>query len=313
MKVVFIGEIIRTPDAPDHQGIVQGIQQMKWEYLILDPILERPDDIVRKCNEFNPDLVIHGNTDSLVLGIIPKIRARQVFFMGDYRPSKEQYQQWDTWVHNSRGLSAIFISNYDQIDMWKEAFNIPVFFWPHGCYVLDKPIYDKRFEHDMVFIGQMNNTAPYNERREFILALNEEIKKQLKTEITFYNGDGTEGRNSVWRDMPAIYHSAKVVLDISHFWNVEGYASGRYWYSSGLGGCALTKRFPRCEEFYPTGTKVYFDSIPECIEKLNDLLSNKFLRISIKSAAFEHNKMYHSYKKRFQKMILFMIPIVKGV
>lgn len=294
MRIVYVGELDRTPYAPDHMGIRQGFEELKLDYLIVDPILNTPDTVVRLVNEFAPDLVIHGNTDSLSLGIIPRINARQVFFMGDFRPDG-YYEHWDKWIENSRGLSAILLSNREQLDMWSKAFGVPAFFWPHGSYVPEVLEKDEQWKDKIVFIGSFHDHPPFQERANFIKQLAEHVP------ITFVNGDGVDGRNKVWLDMPKIYHSAKFVLDISHFWGVPGYASGRYWYAAGLGGCSLTKRFPGCEDFYlDKQHKFYFDTIDEAIELVNTITEEE--REQVKQQAYLWNKANHRYAVRFQEL-----------
>jgi len=137
MRIVYVGELIRTPDAPDHRGIIQGFEMLGLDYLIVDPVLF-PDKVVEECNNFKADLIIHGNTDSLDQNWISRIKSRQVFFMGDYQPDKAHYQNWNRWVENSKGIEAIFLSNKKQLKMWEEDFKIPTYFWPHGCYVPER-------------------------------------------------------------------------------------------------------------------------------------------------------------------------------
>lgn len=302
-RIIYVGELIRTPDAYDHRGIIQGLTWLKEdkiidEFKIVDPILNGREEIIRQCNEFEPDLIIHGNTDSLSNGTIPFINGFQVFFMGDCRT--DGYQFWNEWVENGRGfLKHIFISNYDQLSMWNHAFDCPASFWPHGCYVPDRLENDPKFAFDVVFIGTMNTDPPFNARVELI----REIERLLPVPISFINGSGVEGRNKIWRDMAKIYHSSKIVLDISHFWHLDGYASGRYWYSAGLGGCCVTKRFPRCEEFYKDKIhKLYFDEPREAVEIIKTYLQRLEGRELIKMNAYEHNKLFHNYKVRFKQM-----------
>ena len=99
--------------------------------------------------------------------------------------------------------------------------------------------------------------------------------------------------------MAAIYHSSDCCLDISHFWDIDGYASGRYFYTGGFGACSITKRFPGCEELYPEGTKIYFNEADEAVEKIKYYQTHKKEREKVKLVAFEHNKKYHSFQNRF--------------
>ncbi len=293
-KLVYVGELTRTPDAFDHRGIKQGLEWLGIDYLVVDPVLLSPAEIINKCNNFGADLIVHGNTDSLDNGTIPEIKGKQVFFLGDCRT--DDYP-WDRWGQNKGYLDHVFISNRDQLKIWSEKFDCHASFWTHGCYVPDKLEYDKDFAHEVVFIGTHHDHYPYHVRRDFIKLI------ESKIPIRHITGSGVEGRNEIWRQMPKIYHSSKFVLDVSHFWDLKGYASGRYWYSAGLGGCALTKRFPDCEEFYKDKIhKLYFDSPEEAafLYKHYSKYPDEIQRI--KQSAYEWNKKYHNYKVRFKTM-----------
>ena len=301
-RLVFCGELIRTPDAYDHKGILQSLEWLKNDgiiddYAIVDPILNYANEVVRQINAVNPDLVVHGNTDSLSSKIIPHVDARQVFFMGDFRPTLEEYQpHWDRWIENSKGLSMLLLSNKSQLGMWQDAFGIPAKFWPHGCFVPDSLEYDPKQEKDLVFIGSHNWSGSLQKRAELIKT----IEGMSPVKISHVNGDGTEGRNRVWRDMAKLYHSSKMVLDISHYWDVDSYASGRFWYSAGLGACSITKRFPNCEDFYKDKEhKAYFDTPEEAVELIEHYLSRPKERQAMKLRAYEKNKKDHNYRKRF--------------
>lgn len=293
MKVIYCGELARTPDAPDHKGIIQGLTWLGLDWKIVDPVLF-PDKVIEECNNFNADLIIHGNTDSLDHDWIPHIKGRQVFFLGDFQPSKQDYHNWETWKQNSRGIEAIFLSNREQIDLWSSEFGVPTFFWPHGCYVPDYLEYDNNFDRGLIFIGSRVDSPHYRNRIEIL-----EKIQSLTPDFNWITENSVEGRNRIWREMPKLYHSSKAVLDISHYWNVDGYASGRYWYSAGLGGCCISKRFPGCEEFYPKGTKWYFDTPEEAVELYQWLAKHHNIRIATKRKAYEHNKQFHNYKIRF--------------
>lgn len=305
MKICYVGELARTPDAPDHKGIIQGLTWLKEEgaikdFKIVDPILNNRNEVVRQCNEYGADLVVHGNTDSLTLGIIPEIKAGdQVFFMGDLRLNKEYYHQWSKWIEGSKGLSHLLLSNRTQLEMWSKDFGIPASFWPHGCYVPDQMVFDEAFDKGVVFIGSMIPEYPFNHRIELI----KKIQEKLSVPLTLLNGDGTLGRNKIWQDMPKIYHSSKVVLDVSHFWDFDGYASGRYWYTAGLGACSVTKRFPGCDEFYyDTIHKWYFDTADQAADLIHTLLKDDKARFKTKIAAYRQNAANHNYRVRFLQL-----------
>jgi len=302
MRFLYCGELNRTPDAPDHLGIRQGLQWLGWEHKIVDPILNSHEEMIQQICEFQPDVIVHGNTDSLDREIMRKIKentsAKQVFWMLDYRPENVEplYDGvFDKWSQAKGYLDAVFISNYDQIDLWSKAFGCPAYFLPHGCYVPDKLIYDEVEKHDCLFIGSYHDSGWMAERYHLL----QEIGG-----YTHITEDSVEGRNQIWLRIPALYHSSNCVLDVSHSWRAKGYCSGRYWYIAGLGGCSITKRFPECEKFYKDKKeKLYFDTVPEAQKLIELCQKDEKIREEVKVNAFERNKKSHNYKVRFTELV----------
>lgn len=296
VKIAYIGELDRTPNAPDHLGIRQGLEY--YNYIIVDPILNSSSAVIKTLAHFKPDIIIHGNTDSLNQKLASQLvgLGKQVFWMLDYQPSKEHYHFWNDWIMEKNMYDAIFISNKDQISMWSEAFDCPAYYLTHGCVVQDLVV-DEDHNYDLVFIGSHNNGNWYNDRYELI----EKIKRDNK--LTIINEHDVEGRNIIWSQMPAIYHSSKCVLDISHSWKAEGYASGRFFYTAGLGGCSITKRFPGCEDLYPKECKAYFDTPQEAKELIDFYQNNKKEREEMKRNAWMWNRDNHHYKLKFEEII----------
>lgn len=301
MKVTYIGELIRTPDAADHKGIRQGLEWITKEHQIIDPILEGHNVYIPKVLEFNPDIIVHGNTDTLHENIMKRLKeggAKQVFWMLDYQPLdvKPLYHGlWDAWRKCGKYLDALFLSNYDQIPVWKKGFNTNVHFLPHGCYVgeLKK---DPRFHYPCVFIGSGAGYGGWMGERSAVM-------NEIREKYEIVSGSSVEGRNEVWRNMPLIYHTSDTVLDISHEWKVRGYASGRYFYTAGYGACSISKRFPGCEDFYKHRVhKAYWESPDEADYLIRYYQKNEKEREEMKLAAWEHNKKEHNYKKRFNQM-----------
>jgi len=289
-KIAYIGELERTPDSPDHRGIRQGLEN--YESLIVDPVLYSPEENRKKIEDFKPDLIIHQNTDSLgqELGKIFRPYTKyQVFWQLDFQPTMEGYC-WDRW--NTEGYDAVFLSNRDQIQGWGEKFNAPCHYLPHGC-VVQTPIYDEKFRHKVLFIGGMIDGDWYSDRFKLLQEL------QPFDHIT---GEGVEGRNEVWRNMPALYHSSDCVIDVSHSWTADGYASGRFFYTGGLGACSITRRFPGCEDLYPKGTKAYFETPEEAKELIEFYTTHKAEREMMKYKAWKHNQKFHTYKQRFEEI-----------
>ena len=292
-KIVVCGELDRTPFAPDHLGYRQGLEH--WEGYVVDPVLHGIGNAIERVRDIKPDLLIHGNTDTL--GVASQFRPYckyQVFWMLDYQPTIEQYGWWNEWKKDAGQFDALFISNRDQIKDWEEAFECPTYYLTHGCVVspLKK---DPAHKHGCVFIGSISDGGWYNDRANLLREIGFE-------NFTHINGDGVDGRNQVWKDMPAIYHTSDCVLDISHSWTADGYASGRYFYSAGLGGCSITKRFPRCEELYPKSCKAYFDTAEEAKQLIEFYKTHPKEREKMKLNAYNWNKKHHNYKLKFEEI-----------
>ncbi len=303
MRVVYCGQLDYWLNAPDHLGIKQGMSEMGWDWHVVDPCMGTPP--AAHINNIKPDLVIHGNTDSFGQRIFENIDKdiKQVFWMLDYRtPEMLKPGEWDQWTRSASYIDAVFISAKGHMKMWEEEFGIPVFFAPHACWVPPKLGYDADFDHDVLFIGGHHDSGPLEERTKLILGIQYHlIKHDIK--IKQVNATDWAQRNKVWTDMPKYYHSSKVVLDISHFWDNPGYCSGRYWYTATLGACAVTKSFPDCEEFFPHGLKWYFNTPEEAVELITTLLKDDELRLETKMKVLDWAWKHHTYKQRFEQML----------
>lgn len=304
MKVIYCGGLDWCKYAPDHLGIKQGMTELGWEWSVVDSILGDPsgEEIAGQINDINPDLVIHGNTDSLTKSVCPLVRKgiSQVFWMLDYRtPKMLTESMWYGWTKNGPYLDAIFISARDHMELWSDAFGVRTLFAPHACYVPDRLEYSKSHAHDILFIGVRHNNPPFNARTLLL----SEIQRQVRIPITFINEVDWRKRDIVWKSMNKYYWSSKVVLDISHFWDSPGYCSGRYWYTATYGACSVTRWFPGCEQFFPEGRKWYFETSREAVGAIHYLLHNDGLRERTKERVKNHAWTYHTYAIRFTEMI----------
>lgn len=316
LRIAFVGNMITLPYSPDHAGVLQALEQLKstnkiLDYLIVDCHQHNAHnlDIGETIGNFGANLVIHGMTDSLtnqwpekIAAVLPN--AIQVMSMWDYRPFDLNYDGlWDTWTKSGPYLDLVTLSNKNQLDWWAKDFGVNTMYWPHGCVVKDIE-FDEQYKCDVVFTGDRHMSGPYKDRVEFIDQI-DNILRTKGTAITWVNkggGDADPERRQIWKDLGKIYHSAKTVLDISHFWDADGYASGRYFYTSGLGGCAIAKRFPGCEDLFPDGTKVYFDTPEEAAQQILYYASNKKASDIVKKKGKEWANKYHNYTVRFEQL-----------
>jgi len=305
MKVTFVGQLEKWPNAPDHLGIKQGAENLGWDFSSVEVEDVNPAEQV---NDLGPDLVIHGNTDSLGRCLPSQIRPdiSQVFLMLDYRtPDMLPLGEWEKWTTQAPHIDAVFISAKGHIQMWERAFNVPVFFAPHACWIPPTLKYYPEFDHDILFIGGHHTTGSLAARYHLIQAIKKKLERSGLS-LTEINATALKERNEIWSDQPKLYFSSKVVLDVSHFWENPGYCSGRYWYTATFGACAVTRRFPDCEDFFKDVVhKYYFDTPDEAMEMIEGLLSlsneeRQVLRDEVTTHAWEQ----HSYEIRFSQMLM---------
>lgn len=248
---------------------------------------------------YSPDLVVYGLLDMVrtyqtrmqIRTALPK--AKIVMWYGDLRSPEHTGGQS---AANMSEIDMMFVSNDWQSDYYKRAWCVPdCRFLPLGA-ALSNPAYDKSFDFDFVFIGGQITGTGFLDRARTIWYLKENGLKTL---------DGPVARPlmraKIMKHMPTIYRSSKVVLDWSHFTDIPGYTSNRYWNITAAGGFALTKRFPGCEDFYPTGTRVYFDTAHEALELRDYYLSHPDERETIRAAGYAH-AIHHTYEERFATM-----------
>jgi hypothetical protein len=304
VKVVYCGALDLIPYAPDHLGIKQGMKDLNWDWYIVDTVKDNPSNhkIADEINTIDPELVIYGDTNSLAIAVCPHVKSEviQIFWMLDYRtPEMLQKELNPTWLSNSPHLTAVFTSSGGHTDLWQSALNVPTYFAPHACYIPPKLEISDDFSYDFLYIGGKSPLPAFSARTDFIA----QIEELSDIPLTHINEPDWDKRNEVWRNMPLYYHSSKVVLDISHFWNNWGYSSGRYWYTATFGACAITKRFPGCTQFFPDTFKWYFDTPQQAVELVNFALANDEEREATKHRVSHHAWQNHSYKIRFQQML----------
>jgi spore maturation protein CgeB len=216
--------------------------------------------------------------------------AIKVFWYGDLRVEGMNYPEGDC----SKNVDAMFVSNDGQKDFYNEKLKIKdVYFLPLGAEP-QKPNYVKKFDFDMVFIGAKNYTGKLYSRAKMIQDFEDNGCMRIDSGVPRI-------REKIYKAMPEIYRSSKISLDISHFTNIPGYTSNRYWNIPAFQGFALTKRFPRCEEFYPESMRAYFDTLEEGLELRNYYLTHEDHRVKMMEKAHKHSEN-HTCDKRFLEM-----------
>lgn len=280
---------------PNWNGMKAGLRRLGIPFAVFSA---RPRLNVQQIIDYQPDLIIYGLMEILYSrGTCEAIRhgcqdAKIVFWYGDYRDDRTAAHKGDY----SGLIDAMFVSNDAQSDYWKKRLHIPeVYYLPLGAEPLTKPLYNPKFNLDFVFVGGINGKAPYADRALLIQRFVDEAKLQI---ISSYESNM---RAKVFKKMPEIYSSAKVTLDVSHFTDIQGYTSNRFFVIPAFHGLPLTKRFPGCTDLYPEDTRAYFDTFDEAVKLKEHYLSHPKEAAALRKRAHAHS-FSHSYDKRFATM-----------
>ena len=297
LRVVFWGSMIPSFElfCPHWLGVQTGLKRLGCDYLFL--CCRSDFDYIKKTIEFKPDLVISGLPDPIqqwlpLENVKHKLpRTKIVFWYGDLRTEETNELQRDC-----RGLlDAMFVSNDGQKKFWQKNLNIKeVHFLPLACEPIEKPIYKEKFAFDKVFIGSKNYAGDFYKRALMINDLEKTGVKRIDSQIP-------ELRAKIYMNMPSIYSSSKICLDVSHYTDIQGYTSVRYWEIPAFWGFALTKRFPGCEEFYPESMRAYFDTTLEALDKMRYYLTHEEERKKMIEVAHKHS-YNHTHAQRFRQM-----------
>lgn len=293
MKVVFIGADYPELElyCPHFSGVKKGLERLGIPFLFLScrPTFKDFDTI----KDFKPDLIVYGLLDMVKNKKwrdrikLENPQAKIVMWYGDLRLEHTQVKA------DCSELDAMFISNDGQCDLYKKIWKVKeVYFLPLGAEPIDKPIKDDKLSFDFVFIGG-KITAP-----EFV---------NRAIEITKFENEGLRVissfednlRAKIMKNMYKIYSSSKICLDISHYTDIKGYTSNRFWNIPAMYGFPLTKRFPDCEKLFKN--RAYFDTFEEAIQLRDYYLSHEKERLELLEKA--HKESYnHTYDKRFRQM-----------
>lgn len=279
---------------PNNIGMKAGLDRLgiDWKFFSC----RGGSDWVSEVIEYNPTFVVYGLPDIIrhstwkeqIRDALPL--ATIVFWYGDLRNESMNYPKADC----SKTIDAMFVSNNAQKEFYRKNLNIKnVYFLPLGSEP-QNPKFNNKFAFDFVFIGSKNFGGQFYDRAKLINKFEESGALRIDSQHPNL-------RKKIYKAMPEIYKSSKIVLDISHFTDIDGYTSIRYFEIPAFNGFALTKRFPGCEKFYTNKERVYFDTFEEAIRLKNYYTVNIKARNAMLKKA--RKKMWeHSYDKRFQQM-----------
>ena len=295
-RVVIVGATYPELElyCPNFNGMKAGLERLGIPYLF---VTCRPTLDVQQIKDYNPDLVVYALRDAILHPMWRKdLKAalpstKFVVWYGDYRDNKTGQYQADI-----SELDCLFISNDAQETFYKHKWNAKhVSFLPLGAEPIPEPLYNKKFDMPFIFIGGQISGPHFHDRAM-------DIQSYIKDDgLKLINSFEPDMRKTIMKAVPEIYSSAKIALDISHFTNVQGYTSNRFWVIPANFGFALTKRWPGCTDFYPEDTRAYFDTHEEAIRLRDYYLKHDDERIAMIQRAHKHS-YNHSYDKRFLQM-----------
>lgn len=280
---------------PNWLGMKDGLARLGIEHHLFSC---RPRLDINALVDYAPDLIVYGLIDMVrhpgwrheIRNRLP--HAKIVMWYGDYRD-----RATGQIVEDMSEIDMMFVSNNAQGSWYEKIWKVPKCeYLPLGSPLFDTQ-YNPKYDFDFVFIGARITGAHFMDRAKTMWRYQEEAGLKI------IDGPLTRPdiRAKIFKAMPEIYRSAKIVLDQSHFTDVDRYTSNRHWIIPASGGFALTKRFPGCELDYPEGTRVYFDTYEESIELRDYYLAHPEEREKIRIAGHEHARM-HTYDHRFRRM-----------
>lgn len=280
---------------PNFTGMQFGLAEMGIEHQLFScrPVLN-----VDAVIAYQPDFIVYGLLD-MVRAYEKRMQIRRalpdakiVMWYGDLRNNETGQIAADM-----SEIDAMFVSNDAQSAYYKAIWRAPsCHFLPLGS-PLYSPVYKSKYDLDFIFVGAVITGRGFLERAQIMLDLKQKglkiIDAPAQTKPAL--------RAKILADLPSLYRSAKISLDWSHFTDIPGYTSNRFWIITGSGGFALTKRWPGCTDFYPEGTRAYFDTPEEALELRDYYLSHPEEREKIRAAGHAH-AIHHTYSKRFATM-----------
>lgn len=280
---------------PNFKGMQDGLKEMGIEYKLISC---RPELNVKDVIDYDPDLVIYGLLDMVknkiwrkeIRSALPKTKI--VMWYGDLR--NDMTGQVDADMSE---IDMMFVSNNAQNEYYEKKWKVKkCHFLPLGCSLYEST-YRKDLDFPFIFVGAKITGSWFANRAKQVYDLENAGLKTINAAA-----DRTSNlRAEIMRQLPDLYYSSKISLDISHFTDINGYTSNRFWTIPASKGFALTKRWPGCEEFYPEGTRVYFDTIQEAISLKKYYLEHEDERYAITLRAYEQAKK-HTYPHRFEQM-----------
>jgi spore maturation protein CgeB len=290
----------------------QWYRYISWHLLGKKPASLRSfnNSVIDICNEFQPDYLIATGVSPLqsqTIQIIRRSKVRTVNFITDDPWNSAHYARWflDALPQYSTVFSprrAIMQQLY-QIGC-QDVRYLPFGYDPHLFHPISPTLEEcETHSSDVMFAGGGDR-----DRVPYISAL---IKAGI--EVGLYGGyweryNETSAHNRGMADIETVrlaIHSSKISLCLVRRANRDGHVM-RTFEVPAVGSCMLTEDTPDHREIFGKDGEavVYFQTIPEMVEKAHWLLNHPDERQKLSLAA--HKLMvlgHHTYKDRLRSML----------
>lgn len=277
---------------------------MDWDYLA-DPAHQRYDNLVRRCETFQPDLVFtqfHG-ADAIDGEKLRKLRAifpdtTWVNWSGDSwawsltsEPMLALAQQYDLWLVCAPDTLPIYAEHDIHARFWQIAYEYPLTPLP------DMP------EYDVVFLGNV-----ISEPRKALLKW---LRAQTSFSVGLYGDfEEADGHNTYHFDEgEALYKAAKIAIADCAYPDQRNYISNRPFHIAAAGGALLLhQHVERMAELSGMVNGEHYvewqtlDDLPGGIAYwLRDAQREE--RAGIAKAARQFVLRYHTWEQRVEQLV----------
>lgn len=202
-----------------------------------------------------------------------------------------------------KAVDAIFLcagdDTYDYYKLVSDRMQAPVFYLPFAApryWLEERAEHDANLAYTCVFIGYHGTSTSYGRRAAILERIGQEIPLKL------INETGIAARQQVWLDMPRIYRSSLISLNISHT-NSGNYTSDRLFLIGAAGGCIVAEEFPECRQLYNDDEATWFSDAEDAIVKIKDLLAKPDVMNSKRERARARTLQEHTIQHRVDKML----------
>ena len=269
----------------------------------LDPKVLKPEQLTENLLQgieiYKPDLIFMSRTASLA----DSARAVREAYPAISRPklamwnvdSERDLSRWKPLFPLVDQCDVFFTKSHGSVELWRGEGFQHTYSLQQG---IDRKIHNipdkKRVTnwHDVTFLGSLGQYHQDACRRtDFITAIGKEF-------------DLTYGDNVTNKAASDLYYRTKVNIGSNHFPEVALSISVRDYKIMASGGFLLTNRVEQMDTLFTDGEHcVYYDSIPDCIDKIGYWLDHPREREEIAANGYKEVHDKHGYDDRMMEVL----------